>query len=108
MSEQRYQGWENWETWVVSLWLNNISLEVQKEAQHIVCSNEYEYHHQMIDALEEYVGDLVDAGTITDRFSNHRVNWYEVAEGQIIEPGYREGYDEDHIKALEQWLEEMK
>ncbi len=76
---EEYQGFSNWESWVVSLHLSNdqnIYLETIE-----VLSSEFEYNHQRYKALEEYVFDLLDRKIIDEKISIHRVDFEEVARG---------------------------
>ena len=95
-----YNGWTNWETWLVNLWIDNDgyaggSLGVSEEADRIVeqALNDNEQH----EALEESVGTLADwieerlnedlkvdeaKGLLLDILSGTlgSVNWYEIAK----------------------------
>ena len=78
MSEEKYNGHTNWETWNISLWLSNDELMYNQTKE--IVNGEYEYHHKMIDKLEDFVLSLLDSRIITDHVSIHRVNMHEVAE----------------------------
>jgi len=70
-------GWTNWETWNVALWLQNDSLPVLNEAT--------DYAEDGPDALQGYVErDYLPelAGLASDLVTNALagVNWAEIAE----------------------------
>jgi hypothetical protein len=78
---EEYQGHTNWETWNVSLWLNN------DEGMYNECleicnkdTNPHGYEHHRKKQLEEYVFDLLDDGIITDKISIHRVDFKSIME----------------------------
>ena len=91
--EERYNGWENYETWVVKLWIDN------EEAW-------YNQWNERADELKEEGGDLItlglsdelkeafddgnpleEAGVYTDLLYSAlgNVNWYEIAESILEE-----------------------
>mgnify|MGYP001571628630 FL=1 len=85
MSEEKYQGWTNWETWNVNLWLTNDQSvsELTKE----LLEREYVYGFKRVEALRDWVYDLVHGHKeeglepyITDDISLHRVNYEEIIE----------------------------
>lgn len=97
-----YNGWTNWDTWLVNLWIDNDgyaggSLGVSEEADRIVeqALNDNEQH----EALEESVGTLANwlkdtidndlrehngtvAGLLSDIINDfiQTVNWHEIAK----------------------------
>ena len=85
MVEEGYSGYENWETWNVSLWLSNDE-GLYLQTQEIMKENIPEYSKpakayfadEASEALEEFVEELLDDNVITDKISIHRVDWQEV------------------------------
>jgi hypothetical protein len=90
-----YEGHYNWETWNVSLWLNN-DQNMYNEAIRI-CKNNYEFAHHKTNALESYVFDLLDNNIITDKISINRVNFKEIVKD--FEDTIKEikDYEENHV-----------
>ena len=89
-----YEGHYNWETWNISLWLNN-DQNMHNEAIRI-CKNTYEFAHHKTNALESYVFDLLDNNIITDKISINRVNFKEIVKD--FEDTIKEikDYEENH------------
>ena len=85
MVEEGYSGYENWETWNVSLWLSNdeglynqtIELMALNPPRYSKLAKGY-FADEASEALKEYVEELLDEDVITDKISIHRVDWQEV------------------------------
>ena len=85
MAEKGYSGYENWETWNVSLWLSNdeglynqsIQIMLDNPPRYSKPAKAY-FADEASEALEEFVEELLDNNTITDKISIHRVDWQEV------------------------------
>ena len=86
---KEYNGYTNYETWAVALWLDNEEYS-HEESRRIV--NEYDNTYDASKALQEWVEEfnpLNDNNTLFADLLNAAlsvVNWYEIAEN------YREGY----------------
>jgi len=76
---ENYQGSKNWETWNVSLWLNNDQSLYLETIE--ILNEEYQYEFQRADALYEFVNYLLDEKIITDKISINRIDWNEVIDG---------------------------
>ena len=77
-----YNGWTNYETWVVKLWLDNERGD-QEMMEEIVRENtdDWTAGEVLRDTLAEYMPDL--GGTLWDDLLNsawEEVNWREIAE----------------------------
>jgi len=77
-----YNGWTNYETWVVKLWLDNERGD-QEMMEEIVRENTDDWTASEVlrDTLAEYMPDL--GGTLWDDLLNsawEEVNWREIAE----------------------------
>jgi hypothetical protein len=91
--EKGYQGWTNYETWVVKLWIDNEE-------------NSYNYWQERAKELKEEGGELItlgladelkeafdegnpleEAGVYTDLLYSAlgEVNWYEISESILEE-----------------------
>tara|TARA_Y100000310_G_scaffold199416_1_gene199391 strand:+ start:97 stop:483 length:387 start_codon:yes stop_codon:yes gene_type:complete len=85
LTESEYQGYENWETWNVSLWLSNdeglylttIDLMANNPPEYSKPAKAY-FADEASEALEEFVEELLDNNVITDKISIHRVDWQEI------------------------------
>ena len=88
MTEKGYQGYENWETWNVSLWLSNdeglynqtTDLLLQNPPRYSEPAKAY-FADEASEALEEFVEELLYENVITDKISVHRIDWQEVIMG---------------------------
>ena len=85
MVEEGYSGYENWETWNVSLWLSNdeglynqtIDIMDQNPPRYSEPAKAY-FADEASKVLEEFIDELLDENVITDKISIHRVDWQEV------------------------------
>ncbi len=84
MDDKKYNGWANYETWLVALWLDN-GQGTQNEARRIVRRATSDY--RAADMLKEYVSELVDPeekiqGLAADLMNAalSEVEWVEVAQ----------------------------
>ena len=88
---EKYNGWANYETWCVNLWLTNEQVNYE-EAREICLGEEDEYKGQeaLKDYVEEGTSDEIDhlgsnafAGMISDIFraNLHVVDWAEIWKG---------------------------
>jgi len=75
----KYNGWANWETWNANLWLNN------EEGTYLACReiarmNKKQGTNAIAEAIKDYWEEAHEAGWKTDEMSQHRIDWYEIAE----------------------------
>lgn len=107
MNETSYNGWTNYETWNVSLWLDNEEstyLEVQEYAREMADRVDPDAIHftksdavyEMADWLKSYVEELAEqtcpgvlsgASFVADMFGAalSEVNWTEIAHNTLDE-----------------------
>ena len=74
---EEYQGYSNWETWNVSLWLNNDET-MYNEALRICIHTSKTIRQEK--KMEDYVFSLLDDKTISDKISIHRVDFKQIVE----------------------------
>ena len=76
-TKEEYNGWTNWETWNVNLWLTNDE-SVNTQTRELL-QQEYEYKFQREEALRDWVYELIhEHEYIKDDISLHRVNYKEI------------------------------
>ena len=93
---ETYNGWTNYETWAVKLWMDNDQVDYEYWREH---TNAYmaddslrvydlaaelkQTHEDLLPDLNGFASDLLNA-------SFSMVNWYEIAESLI------QDYEEEH------------
>mgnify|MGYP000884505089 FL=1 len=96
-NEEGYNGWTNYETWCVSLWIGNdegLYNEVQDMIRHKPVND-------AADMLKDFIGDmnplLDDASLWSDLLGAalSEVDWYEIAENYLSELDDDGDVDED-------------
>jgi len=88
MGDERYQGWTNYETWAVKLWIDN---EESSQEYWNGRAIEIQSKHQTLDLADELKeafdesNPLEEADVYTDLLNSARseVDWYEIAESII-------------------------
>ena len=85
MTDQTYNGWSNYETWNVSLWLNK-----EEPMYRAVQTLAARYPDHLADAIREYVIGFASVnedhfGDLESRDEIDRVNWTEIAEAWVAE-----------------------
>ena len=81
-NEQGYNGWRNYETWNVKLWLDND----QGTYYHILeLGEENEDVYDLAKAIEDFIDELrpdIEASLFSDLLSAalSEVDWHEIAE----------------------------
>ena len=85
--ESKYNGWNNYETWLVALWINNDQgtqetvLDMARNCQ----NNEHE-RYDLSHQLKEWIEEQNPLNDNADLFSDllnaalSEVDWYEIAE----------------------------
>jgi hypothetical protein len=95
MNNKEYNGHYNYETWLVSLHIDN-EQHYEKEIQHLAnnARNQYELAKDIKNFVEENMIKDENGKDITNCFLNDlinatlsEVNWQELAEGYIQENG---------------------
>ena len=82
MATERYQGWANYETWAVALWINN---EQSSQTQATEIASQADSEDNAAEGLRRWVegmNPLADQGTLFSQLLNaalSEVDWYDVA-----------------------------
>jgi hypothetical protein len=79
MADETYQGWTNWATWNMNLWLTN-DYGTYKQMQHMM--RIADSLPQFEDYVERYGLSLERQGMVTDFEPKDLevIDWYEIAE----------------------------
>lgn len=105
MTQKEYNGWTNYETWAVNLWLDNEEGSQrywQAQAEEIMRDNEKDDAVSILaDEIQEQHAEAnpVPNGTVFADLMNaalSEVNWYEIAEHYVNEVEIEE---EEEIEA---------
>jgi hypothetical protein len=91
MSEEGYNGWSNYETWVTALWMDNDEGSYGYARELVAGARETDYPRvALLTALEEWheefrpdLGANVWSDLLGHAFS--QVNWYEIAVNLLAE-----------------------
>lgn len=95
MNEKEYNGWTNYETWLVALWLGNDQGtydDVRQLTKDTIEATGKACEWQLARSLRDYVESILpdlDASLAADLMgaSLSEVNWQEIAESYISEIG---------------------
>ena len=96
MSGKKYNGWSNYETWAVNLWIDNdeyLCQEFNSRAHHFF--DNYQAERKLAGEIETRVNEmnpLNDASMYTDILNNGltNVDYYEIAEAFLKEVDFDE------------------
>lgn len=85
-----YNGWTNYETWVVKLWMGNDESSYrywQDEITRIVANDDDAAKHQLAQAIKAYHEDAMPeiSGVYSDLLDSaiSKVEWYEIASAMV-------------------------
>jgi len=92
MSDNTYNGWSNWETWNVALWLDNdydLYKHWQSRASFAAMQDWSDPKQAKTLAIEELAADLAlnceETPDFDDNDSLTDVNWEEIAESMLAD-----------------------
>lgn len=105
MNTKEYNGWTNYETWLVKLWMDNDQgsyLMFQEQAEEHYRRNGMddisdladsikEAHEEMLPEVEGFAAGLLNAAM-------SEVNWYEIAESLLNDAKEVVGEDEEETE----------
>ena len=87
MADETYNGWTNYETWAVKLWIDNeqSSQEYWLAAAKLDTGRGYDLAKQLQDEHEELIPDAVNGTVFADLLNAAlgSVNWDEIARSLI-------------------------
>ena len=92
MKEEGYNGWKNYETWCIALWIDNDE-GLYNESRDII---RHKSVNDAADMLKDFIGDmnplLDDASLWSDLLGAalSEVDWYEIAENYLSDMGVDE------------------
>jgi hypothetical protein len=111
MSEhERYNGWTNYETWCLNIWIDNDQYLAERKAElirevsiHYDDKQVYELSLLLESMVEELKEDVLEVGLMSDLLGGAigKINFYELAEH------YWEDFNED-FKRYQAENEELK
>jgi len=87
VTQNKYNGWTNYETWLVALWIDNDegSYNTARDMAREMRNNEHR-NYDLSHALKDWVEELNPLADNADLFSDllnaalSEVDWYEIAE----------------------------
>lgn len=110
--EQKYNGWNNYETWLANLWLDNDEHEcnhhlpeMARDAYRDACANAYSTREQdaarsLAEALKDYIEEQNPIGDQSGMFADllsaalDSIDWREIAE-HLIEDLDKDEFDDE-------------
>lgn len=101
MNEHRYNGWTNYQTWCVNLWLSNDQSD--DEDARCLCQSARDNAYEAGKLLRDYVEDMNphggDASLFSDLLSSslRAVDWEEIASHYISDLDPEEEDEEEDI-----------
>ena len=95
MTEEKYNGWTNRETWLVNLWFDNLDDLIDFDILAENCKNREEAIEEVADAIRAFIEqdpdrpEFIDSSFWTDLYTSDKsldkINWLELAEYLIPE-----------------------
>ena len=94
---KEYNGWTNYETWVVKLWMDN-SISAQQHYEELARSCDLDTHSLSKALEQEHDADAPETtGVFNDLLTSAlgSVNWYEIADSIVGEIEENDAYEEE-------------
>ena len=79
MNEKKYNGWVNYETWCVNLWMGESGSEYWEERAR-EAKDVYELSQMIKEEHEEFIPETTGVYADLLGAALSEVNWYEIAE----------------------------
>ncbi len=83
----KFNRFSNWETWVVSLYLDNLE-EVNDYVQRII-DRFQPYEPMQIECIQELVRDLMEARVILDVVDYDKIDWVELLTSKMKDLAFK-------------------
>ena len=83
MNKREYNGWSNYETWLVNLWYGDFFTDIANEGEEVTA----EYMQDLVEEMLESNGELPHYGFAADIMwtALREVDWDELAEHYAVE-----------------------
>ena len=83
MNKREYNGWSNYETWLVNLWYGDFFTDMANEGEEVTA----EYMQDLVEEMLESNGELPHYGFAADIMNAalREVDWDELAEHYAVE-----------------------
>jgi len=90
---EQYNGWKNYETWLVALWIDNDGDAGYWTERAAEIADTYDLAKEMEGRYTELAGEAIPSqGMFNDLFNSalREVSWYDIAEHYISESEYEQ------------------
>lgn len=92
MSDQRYNGWHNYETWLFNLWFDNVFSEDAEDVWEQSDHDANEAGAQLAEYIESFAEEFVfsehnSAGFVSDilGYAQQAIDYREIADNYIMD-----------------------
>ncbi len=94
-TDKTYNGWTNYETWSVNLWLDNDGASFEEEAKQCWDEDSDSATYDLSKIIQERVEEMNPLNDQNNMFSDllsaalSEVNWFEIAEHIIVDCDFK-------------------